>query len=125
MSEYDAFLAGKRPRAESCGIEVGLEALHPALFPFQRDIVRWALKKGRSAIFADTGLGKGLIALEWARHVHQQTGRDVLILAPLAVSYQMAREACKLDLLPTVCRTARDLSAGTIRSFDGATMGGK
>ncbi len=70
----------------------GLERfeLNPKMFPHQRDLVRWALRKGRAAIFADTGLGKTFMQLEWARHVSAE-GR-VLILAPLAVAHQTMRE---------------------------------
>ena len=64
------------------------------LFDFQRDIVRWALRRGRAAIFADCGLGKTPMQLEWARHI---PGR-VLILAPLAVSAQTVREAAKFGI---------------------------
>ncbi len=61
------------------------------LYPHQRDLVDWALRRGRAAIFADTGLGKTAIQIEWARHV-AATGR-VLVLAPLAVAEQTVREA--------------------------------
>lgn len=70
------------------GIECG--DLPADLFPHQRDLVRWSLRKGRAAIFADTGLGKTRMELEWARVVSNR-GR-VLILAPLAVAQQTVRE---------------------------------
>ena len=56
------------------------------LFPHQRDLVRWALRRGRSALFADTGLGKTRMQIAWADVVARETGGDVLILAPLAVA---------------------------------------
>lgn len=70
----------------------GVDALRLAanLFPHQRDLVRWSLRKGRAAIFADTGLGKTMMQLAWAENVARQ-GR-VLILAPLAVAAQTVRE---------------------------------
>lgn len=63
------------------------------LFPFQRVIVRWALRRGRAAVFAATGLGKTRMQLTWASEVARHTGKQVLILAPLAVSKQTIREA--------------------------------
>lgn len=67
-------------------------ALSGVLFPFQRDLTEWALRRGRSALFADTGLGKTLMQCEWSRVVSENRGR-VLILAPLAVAQQTVREA--------------------------------
>src|SRR5205823_6443219 len=71
-----------------------LPTLHPALFPFQRDIVGWALRRGRAAIFADCGMGKTAMQLEWARHI---PGR-VLVLTPLAVAPQTVAEATKFNI---------------------------
>lgn len=62
------------------------------LFDFQRHLVDWAVRKGRGAIFADCGLGKTAIMLAWAENVVRHTNRPVLILAPLAVSHQIAKE---------------------------------
>ena len=92
---YATFLAKKRKMHTASGFEAN--TLTAALYPFQRHIVQWALRLGRAAIFADCGLGKTLMQLEWARNVHQHTGKPVLILAPLAVSGQAA-EARPLDL---------------------------
>ena len=63
------------------------------MFPHQRDLVRFALRRGRSAIFADTGLGKTRMQIAWADTVQRETGRDILILAPLAVAQQTVEEA--------------------------------
>jgi predicted regulator of Ras-like GTPase activity (Roadblock/LC7/MglB family) len=65
------------------------------LFEFQADIVRWALRRGRAAIFAQTGLGKSLMELAWGDAINRATGGDVLLLTPLAVAGQMVREADK------------------------------
>ena len=81
MTDYATFLASKRQRATNHGFEVG--EINPQLFPFKHDIVRWALRKGRAAIFADCGLGKTPMQLEWARHVVEKTNKPVLIVAPL------------------------------------------
>ena len=61
------------------------------LFDFQRGLVDWALKRGRAAIFADCGLGKGPMQLVWAENVVRKTNKPVLVVTPLAVSYQMVR----------------------------------
>lgn len=84
---YNTFLANKRPVHAPAGLDA--TDLHPALFPWQRDITRWALRKGRACLFEDCGLGKTLQQLAWA----QKVPGDVLILAPLAVSHQTVREA--------------------------------
>ena len=84
MDKYEEFLRRKEITVPSAGIDVENITISDELFDFQRDIVLWALKKGKAAIFAGTGLGKTLMQLEWARHI----GGTVLILAPLAVSKQ-------------------------------------
>lgn len=88
MSDYEAFIASKSDVATFGGLEPG--ELPEAMFPHQRDLVSWALRKGRAAVFADTGLGKSLMELVWAQRVSAE-GR-VLILAPLAVANQLERE---------------------------------
>lgn len=97
---YAEFLHNKALFSPPCGL-AEIPELSTALFPFQRDIVSWALRRGRAAIFADTGLGKTLMQLEWARHV---PGR-VLILAPLSVAQQTVAEAKHFGLhVPQYCR---------------------
>lgn len=91
--DYKAFLSAKHIRAQAQGIDVDPADLHPMLFPFQRDITVWACKKGRAAVFADTGLGKTFIQLEWARMMDQMT----LIVAPLSVARQTVREGAKIN----------------------------
>lgn len=98
--EYAEFLEKKKISDKPTGLKVVPE-LNPMLFYFQRDIVKWALKRGRAAIWADCGLGKGPMALEWAKHV---PGR-VLIVAPLAVSHQFKREAEKFGVDVCVAKT--------------------
>lgn len=92
-AKYAAFLAAKAITDPATGLP-DVPALNPALFPFQSDIVHWALKRGRAAIWADCGLGKTPMQLEWAKHV---PGR-VLILAPLAVAQQTVREGAKFGI---------------------------
>ena len=64
---YKEFIENKQVLIESSGINIDRNKLNAALFDFQKDIVRWALAKGRSAIFADCGLGKTIMQLEWAQ----------------------------------------------------------
>ena len=88
MSDYETFIASKSATRIFDGIEA--RDLNPSLFPHQRDLTRWALRKGRAAVFAATGLGKTIIELEWAKQVAAR-GR-VLMLAPLAVAQQTVAE---------------------------------
>ena len=86
---YAAFLEQKSLRADRVGLDVEADDLHPALYDFQREGVRWALGVGRAAIFWDCGLGKTLAQVEWARH----SADTALIVAPLSVARQTVREA--------------------------------
>jgi len=83
---YDDFIASKKKIEVPTGHNPG--DLNEHLFDFQHAIVTWAARRGRAAIFADTGLGKTLMQLSWAQEVQRHTGGKVLILAPLAVSEQ-------------------------------------
>jgi hypothetical protein len=94
--DYKDFLQNKKHRIENSGFEVS--NLNPSLFDFQEFIVKTALKKGRYAIFADCGLGKTLMQLEWAHKVVEHTNKPVLILAPLAVSGQTIHEGLKFHI---------------------------
>lgn len=102
--DYSAFLATKALVVESCGIEVVADDLHPSLFAFQRDLVRWSLRKGRSALFCDTGMGKTLMQLAWAQHAADR----VLILAPLAVARQTVAEGKRFGIDVTYARRQSD-----------------
>lgn len=99
VTAYADFLDSKRLKVQSVG-PVDPGEPHELLFPFQRDLVRWAVRKGRAALFADTGLGKTFMQLEWARLI----GGRVLIVAPLSVARQTIREASKLGLDVTYSR---------------------
>lgn len=107
---YKEFLKTKRITAESSGFEC--DDRNPALFDWQNDVVKWALKKGRAAIFSDCGLGKTACQLWWAAKVAEKTNRPVLILAPLAVAEQTKREGVKFDIPVNVCRTQKDVTDG-------------
>ena len=92
-NNYERLLTQKQIEDIPTGLSTVPE-LNPMLFPFQRDIVAWALSRGRAAIFADCGMGKTPMQLEWAKHIPGK----VLILAPLAVSKQTIREADKFNI---------------------------
>lgn len=96
---YDEFLTTKDYQVEVAGFEAG--PLSPLLYPFQADIVRWAVGIGRAAIFADCGMGKSFMQLEWARLVQAYTGKPVLIVAPIAVGHQTIDEGLKLGVTVT------------------------
>lgn len=103
---YREFVAGKLLRAPPVGITTPVD-LPSWMFPFQADIVRWALKRGRASIFSDCGTGKTAMELEWARQVAAHTGGKILILAPLAVAQQTVREGEKFGI---PARYARGMS---------------
>jgi hypothetical protein len=94
--EYDEFIRSKVKSQESTGFDC--YNMNNSMFPFQKWIVDRALKVGKYAIFADCGLGKTLMQLEWARQVVAHTGSRVIILAPLAVTGQTIEEAAKFDI---------------------------
>lgn len=78
---YESFLARKAQLDPPTGL-IDLPALPAQLFPFQHDITRWALRRGRAAVFAQTGLGKSFIELSWGDAIHRATGGDILLLTP-------------------------------------------
>ncbi len=91
---YKEFLTTKQYRISNQGKEIDRGLIHSRLFEWQKDIVLWAIRKGRCAVFLDTGLGKTFIQLEWARLLNENT----LIISPLSVARQTVRESHKLDL---------------------------
>ena len=102
---YEDFLATKALTDPNTGLEK-IPQLNPMLFDFQRDLVKWGLRRGRAAIWADCGLGKGPIALEWAKWVPG----EVLIVAPLAVSRQFEREARKFGIEVGLAKTQAEIT---------------
>lgn len=108
MSNYSDFLITKRLLLRPSGLAVSPDDVHPLLFAFQRDLVAWSVRKGRAAIFADTGLGKTFMQVEWARLV----GVKTLIVAPLSVARQTVREAGKLGLTVLYTRSGADTVPG-------------
>ena len=110
MGKYEDFIEKKLVRIPDSGFKsVNINSM---LFDFQKDIVEWACRKGKAAIFADCGMGKTPMQLEWARQVCLHTGGNVLILAPLAVAAQTKREGDKFGINVTVCRSQDDIASG-------------
>lgn len=98
MDRYKEFLKSKQVSHVKTGFDVDDSWLSKQLFPFQKFIVKRALKAGKYAIFADCGLGKTVMQLVWADCVNKQTNKPVLILAPLAVVQQTKNEADKFGI---------------------------
>lgn len=109
---YEDFLKSKRFVLESSGFDIDKLELNPMLYEFQKDIVRWALKKGKACIFADCGLGKTPMQLSWAHQVCTHAGGMVLILAPLAVADQTKREAEKFGYTAKVVESQSECISG-------------
>ena len=127
---YASFLERKRIADPMTGMG-DVPALPGFMFPHQRDIASWALRRGRAAVFAGTGLGKTLIELVWGDAVANHTGKPVLIFAPLAVAPQHIREAGKFGLSARIVSSHADIGEGInvtnyqkIGHFDLSTFGG-
>lgn len=113
MNEKEAYsnLVLRKLRFQaSKGLDVPLRDY--GLFPHQVDLVGWALRRGRAAIFADTGLGKSRMQVAWADTVCRETGGDVLILAPLAVAEQTVEEGESIGVKVNHARDGADIQPG-------------
>lgn len=104
IMNYEEFIKSKEITPIISGFDIDLHELNSHLFDFQQVIVKWALKRGRAAIFADTGLGKTLMQTSWAQQVVNRTNGDVLIVAPLCVAQQTVREGQKFGIDINFCR---------------------
>lgn len=127
---YAQFLERKRMVDPATGMDAVPE-LPSFMFDHQRAIASWALRRGRAAIFAGTGLGKTAIELVWGNAVADHTDKPVLVFAPLAVSQQHIREAGKFGLPARIVRDQSEVRAGVnvtnyqkIEHFDLSAMGG-
>lgn len=97
-SEYFKFKENKAQNIKYSGFEISENKINSKLYPFQNFVTRWALKKGKAAIFADCGLGKTPMQLEWAQKIIEKTNKPVMIITPLAVSTQTVREGEKFGV---------------------------
>jgi hypothetical protein len=108
VSDYATFIASKVAKIEAEGIHLPPTAVHPMLHGWQNELVRWAVRTGRAAIWADTGLGKTVMQLEWARLVSNRG--TALVVAPLAVCHQTVREAAKLGVDAEYARSGEQIT---------------
>jgi len=127
---YAAYVERKLSRVPPTGIASGF-SLPGSLFPHQSALTSWAIRRGRAAIFADTGLGKSRMQVAWADAVHRHTGRPVLILAPLAVAPQTVAEGGDLGVNILHCREMAEVGPGInitnydrLHKFDASVFGG-
>ena len=118
--DYATFLAGKAILDPSTGFNP--PPLPEVMFPFQADITRWALRRGRAAIFEGTGLGKSLQELVWGAAVAKETRRHVVHFAPLAVTAQLAREADKFGIDPQTITNYQKLSHHDLSKCGGVIL---
>ena len=119
LNDYKKFLLRKREDVADSGFVVDADTLNESLFPFQRYCVQKALKKGRYAIFANCGLGKTLMSLEWARNIIERDGMSVVIVAPLAVVGQTIKEGVKFGYKVSKYVPGQDISTGIyITNYD-------
>lgn len=105
MTDYAKFLQSKTRKATSVGIDINKSDINPLLFEYQKDGVKWAVKKGRCAIFFDTGLGKTYASLEWGRLLNVRT----LIIAPLSVARQTVRMAKNIGIEVQYVRSSAEV----------------
>lgn len=116
MSDYSAFLAGKIAAEHRIGPTVDPSGLHPFLHDWQAELVSWALGVGRAALWADTGLGKTVMQVEWIKHA---AGDGIgLIVAPLAVCHQTAREAAKVGVAASYVREMPDKAGIYVTNYE-------
>lgn len=114
---YSEYVKKKLGIVEKLGFSVTLDGY--GLYPHQKDLTEWALRKGSAAIFADTGLGKSRMQIAWADSVCKKTGGDVLILAPLAVSQQTKEEGHSIGVHVNVIKENEDILPGiNITNYD-------
>lgn len=115
---YSNFVANKLKTHQPSGFH-GEWPDQDALFPHQHALVKWACRKGKAAIFADTGLGKTRVQLAWAELVHRHTGQEVLILCPLAVAEQTRLEGKAMGIKVTHARDGAEIKSGVnVTNYD-------
>jgi superfamily II DNA or RNA helicase len=131
MQTYEQFLSNKAIAHQPCGITIAPSDTNPVLFSFQQEIVSRLLYMGRGALFADTGLGKSGMQWAWSDHIARHTNKPVLLLTPLAVAKQMARECSKFGVTLNLCESQSDVQSGInvtnyekLHKFDPSQFGG-
>lgn len=112
MKNYNDFLKDKEIVDKSSGFKISTNKLNNNLFDWQKVLVKWAIARGRSAIFAECGLGKTIIQLSWANQINIKEKKPILILAPLAVSEQTVGEGKKFDIKVNKISSTKDIKNG-------------
>lgn len=105
VEDYKAFIGNRKQRTQGCGFDPVF--MPDQAFGFQQHLIEWSTRMGRSAIFADCGLGKTLMQLAWAENVARHANGRVLILTPLAVAIQTEQEAAKFGIDVEHCTTGQ------------------
>ena len=117
IGEYERFIKSKQSADVSTGFDCDVQ-IGP-LFDFQAACVKWALKRGRAALFLDTGLGKTLCQSTWAQKVAEHTGGNIIIAAPLCVAQQTVEESAKFGINVKYCRSQSEVEPGiTITNYE-------
>lgn len=116
MKNYEDFLLSKTQLSGNFGFEPLF--MPDKLFDFQKAILEWSILKGRSAIFADCGLGKSFMELVFAQNVVEKTNGNILLLTPLAVSSQMEKEAEKIGVEANRSRDGKIHGKITITNYE-------
>ena len=112
LAEYRAFIASREASSVKTGFDP--KPINTAAKAHQEAVIRFALERGKSAAFLDTGLGKSFIELEFARQCVEETGKPSLILTPLAVAGQMVREGQKFNIEARQIREQSEVGAGVM-----------
>ncbi len=113
---YSDFLATKTQLDGSAGFEPTW--LPEFLFPFQQALTDWGIRQGKAALFEDCGLGKSVQELVWAQNVYQHTGKPVLLLTPLGVTFQMVTEAEKFGIAAAISRDGTIPADVTVTNYE-------
>lgn len=132
LPDYTEFLQSKAKTHQSSGFSIADSQINQKLFDWQREVLRWMLRKGRAAGFEGCGLGKTAQELEWGHQIARHTQGDVLLLAPLAVADQTHfEEGPKFGIETTLCRKQADVRRGVnvanyemLEHFDPASFAG-
>jgi hypothetical protein len=111
-AEYKRFLKTKEIKSKEAGFDIDKFELNDNLFDWQKDVVRWALRKGKACLFEDCGLGKTIQQLSFAHQVSLHTDEPVLIISPLAVAIQTVNEGKRFGFDVNICRTQNDVKSG-------------
>ena len=114
---YESYISQKLETVGPSGLIASPKDI--GLFDFQESIARWALRRGRAAVFADTGLGKTRMELAWADTICRETGAPVLMLAPLAVAAQTVAQGAEVGIDVNHAREQSDIKPGiNITNYD-------